>query len=107
MNSLKQNHEKLRVLLRQAYQERVKPEVGGLWIEGIMCRIRELGTTMPVPHFWEMFEPFIWRLAPFVCILILTLAVVLITFHLTIGYDPFQVFMNGKEEITLAQLFEL
>jgi len=99
--------EKLWAILRQAYQEKEKLEVGHLWTEGIMCHIRELGSTVPRPRFWEMFEPFIWRLAPVVCVLILILTVVLIAFDLTSGYDPFQIFMNGKEELTLAQLFEL
>ena len=104
MKSLEVEHEKLKRILTQAYQEKEKIEVGDLWPEGIMRRIREFGAIQPTPGFLEMFEPFVWRLAPVVSLLILGLIVVLLALDFTSGYDVFQLLMNGKEELTLAQM---
>ena len=105
MSLSKDQSEKMRAILTQAYREKEKIEVGDLWTEGIMQRIRAFGAE-PRQHFLEIFGAFVWRLVPVVCILILTLTVVLIAFDFSSGVDAFQVFANGKEELTLAQLFE-
>jgi hypothetical protein len=70
-----------------------------------MQRIRKLGAIQPTPTFPEMFEPFVWRLAPVVSLLIVGLIVVLLAIDFTPGHDVFQLLMNGREELTLAQLF--
>jgi len=106
MNSSRDVNEKLRTLLRQAHREKEAVDVEDLPTESLMRRIREAGPFPGASLFLEIFEPFVWRLAPVLCLFILVLTVLLFTLDFTSGHDPFQLFMNGKEEITLAQLFE-
>lgn len=105
MRSQKDEHEKLKGILRQAYWEKEKIEVADLWTEDLMCRIRELGEITPAPRFLEMFEPFVWRLVPVVCVLLFVLIGVFLTLDFTSGNDLFHIFMNGNEELTLVQVF--
>ena len=101
----KDERERLTRILKQAYQEKEKVEVGDLRPEDIMRCIREVSEIQPAPRFLEMFEPFLWRLAPVVCLLILALAAMLLALDVTSGYDVFEILMNGKGELTLAQMF--
>jgi hypothetical protein len=101
-----QREEMLKGILRQVYQEKEKIEVADVAPEDIMRRIRRLGTLQPSPSFLEMFQSFVWRLAPIVCLLILVLTAVSLAVDFASGHDVFQVLMNGREELTLAQLFE-
>ena len=105
MNSQKDENEKLRRILRQAHQGKENIEVD-LCPEDLMRRIREAGPVQAMPSFFDVFGPLVWRLAPVVCLLILVLIGVLSTLNFSAGDDLLQMFMNGKEEITLAQLFE-
>ena len=98
--------ETLKGILRQVYQEKEKIDGAGVVPEDIMERIRKLGTLQPVPSFLEMLESFVWRLAPIVCLLILLLTAVSLAVDFTSSHDVFQVLMNGREELTLVQLFE-
>jgi len=106
MNSSRDVDDKLRSLLRQAYLEKEETDVGDLSLNDLMLHVREAGPIEGVPPFLEMFEPFVWRLAPVICLFVLVLTALLLTLDITSGHDLFQMFMNGKEEITLAQLFE-
>ena len=101
-----QREEKLKGLLRQVYQEKEKIEVADVAPEDIMRRIRKLGALPPGPSFLEMFGSFVWRLAPIVCLLILVLTAVSLSVDFAPRHDVFQVLMNGREELTLIQLFE-
>ena len=105
MDSQKEENEKVRRILRQAHQGKESIEVD-LCPEDLMRRIREAGPVQAIPSFFDLFEPFVWRLAPVVCLLILSLIGVLSTLNFSGGDDLLQMFMDGKEEITLAQLFE-
>ena len=106
MNPPKDEHERVKRILRQAYHGKETIEVGDLHPEGIMRRIREFGAIQSTPRFLDTFEPFVWRLAPVVCLLILALTAVLVVFDFSSVHDPFQIFMNGKEELlTLAEIF--
>ena len=98
--------EKLKGILRQAYQEKEKIEVADVAPEDIMRRIRKLGTLQPAPRFLEMFGSFVWRLAPIICLLIFVLTAVSLAVDFVPSHDVFQVLMNGREELTLVQLFE-
>ena len=106
MNSTRSDNEKLRSILRQAYWKKEEIDVGDLSLESLMRCIRKASPIQVLPPFLEMFEPLLWKLAPGLCLFILVLTVLLLTLDFTSGHDLFQLFMNGKEETTLAQLFE-
>ena len=107
MTSIKNEHEALREILRRAYRDKENVEVGDRWQEEVMRRIRELGEIEERPSSLVMFEQLVWRLAPLTCLLILGLTVLLYSFDFIAGYDVIQLLVNGTEELTLNQFFEL
>jgi hypothetical protein len=104
MSFSKQEQEKLKSIMRQAYQEKENLEIGDLGQDDLMLRIWEFGAIQSAPRFLTMFEQIVWQLAPVISLLILALTGVLLVLDLTPGYDVFQLLMNGKEEITLSQM---
>ena len=98
--------ENLKGILRQVYQEKEKIDIVDAGPEEVMRRIRKVGVLQPAPSFLEIFGSFVWRLAPIVCLLILVLSAVSLAVDFASGHDVFQVLMNGREELTLIQLFE-
>jgi hypothetical protein len=107
MTNIKDEHETLREILRRAYLERERVEIGDRWQEEVMRRIRELSEMEASPSSLVMFEQLVWRLAPVTCLLILGLTVLLSYFDFISGYDVIQLLMDGTEELTLNQFFGL
>jgi hypothetical protein len=105
MNFSRTEQEKLKGILRQAYQEKEKPRIDELWQDDLMHRILGLAKIQSASRFLTMFEKFVWQLAPIIFLLILALAGVLLLLDLTSGYDVFQFLLNGREEFTLSQMF--
>ena len=105
MKFSKQEQEKLKSILRQAYQEKEKPRIDELWQDDLMHRILGLAKIQSTPRFLTMFEKFVWQLAPVISLLILALTGVLLVLDLASGYDVFQFLLNGKEEFSLSQMF--
>ena len=104
MSFSKQEQEKLKGILKQAYQEKENLEVGDLWQDDLRDRLRGIGGIQPDPRFLTVFAQFVWQLAPVISLLILALTGVLLALDLTSGFDVFQLLMNGKEELTLSQM---
>ena len=107
MTPIKDQHQTLRELLRQAYREKEKVEVGDQWQQEVMRRIGELGEIEASPSYLVMLEQLVWRLVPVTCILIISLTVLLSSFDFISGYDIIQLTMNSTEQITLNQFFGL
>ena len=107
MTTIKHQHQALRELLRRAYKEKEKVEVGDQWQEEVMRRIGELGEIDMSPSYLVMLEQLVWRLVPVTCILIIGLTVLLSSFDFISGYDVIQLTMNSTEQITLNQFFGL
>lgn len=105
MKFSKQEQEKLKSILRQAYQEKEKPRIDELWQGDLMHRIWGLAKMQSPPRFLTVFEKFVWKLAPVISLLILALTGVLLVLDLASGYDVFQFLLNGKEEFSLSQMF--
>lgn len=107
MTPIKHEQEALREILRRAYRDKENVEVGDQWQEEVMRRIRELGEIEERPSSLVMFEQLVWRLAPLTCLLILGLTVLLSSSDFISGDDVIQLLVNGTEELTLNQFFEL
>ena len=107
MTSIKNEHEALREILRRAYRDKENVEVGDQWQEEVMRRIRELGEIEERPSSLVMLQQIVWRLAPLTCLLILGLTVLLSSSDFISGDDVIQLLVNGTEELTLNQFFEL
>jgi hypothetical protein len=107
MTSIKHQDKRLRNILRRAYREKEKVEVGDQWQEEVMRRIGELGELEASTSYLVMLEQLVWRLVPVTCILIIGLTVLLSSFDFISGYDVIQLTMNSTEQITLNQFFGL
>ena len=107
MTPIKDQHQAFRELLRRAYREKEKVEVGDQWQQEVMRRIGELGEIEASPSYLVMLEQLVWRLVPFTCILIIGLTVLLSSFNFISGYDIIQITMNSTEQLTLNQFFGL
>jgi hypothetical protein len=105
MSFSKREQEKLKSILRQAYQEKEKRRIDELSQDDLMHRLRQSGTIQPNPQFLTVFEEFIWQLAPVTSLLILALTGILLVLDLASGYDVFHLLMNGTEEFTWSQMF--
>ena len=104
MSFSKPEQEKLKSLLRKAYQARENLELGELWPADLRDRLRGIGIQQPIPRFLPVFAQFVWRLAPVISLLIVALTGILLALDWTSGYDAFQLLMNGREEFTLSPM---
>jgi len=105
MSFSKEEHERLKKILQEAYREKEKLPIDDQWQDDLMRRIRESHRVASTPIFLSTFEQVVWRLAPIICLLILALAAAVFSLDISSDYDPFQVLFNGREEFTLFQIF--
>jgi len=107
MTKSKDEQEALREILRRVHQEKEKVEIGDQWQQAVMDRIRSLGPIETKTSFLLMFEQLVWRCAPVTCLLIIGLTLLLSFVSFTPEDEAVQLLINGTEEPTLVQLFEL
>jgi hypothetical protein len=102
------NHdlEALKKILRRAYHEKENIEVGEQWQLNVMQRIRNLGPVDSKPNFFMLLEPFVWRLIPVTCLLVVVSAIILLKFDFTPQYELFTLLVDYTEESGLEQLFQ-
>jgi hypothetical protein len=105
MNLTRQDDERLRRILRQAYLDKEKLEVGDQWRDDVMRRIRGIEQIRPEPGFLVLFSEFAWRFAPVISLLILALTIFLIGSALPSGYGALEFITDGIEELTFIDLF--
>ena len=103
MNSSKQGRD-LEKILKQAYAQKEKHQIGVKWQAQVIRRIREQREYQSTPSFFESFAKFTWRFAPYICMLTLILSAVLIG-NFTSGDEAYQLLTNGTEEISFEQIF--
>jgi len=97
--------EKFFRILKQAYCEKEKLEIGSQWQNRVMVCIREMVPAESAPRFMPTFEHLVWRLAPVTSLLTLGLAGIAMMMDAVVEYDLFQLFMNAIEDSTLVHLF--
>jgi hypothetical protein len=106
MNSIKKKgHIKLRKALAAAYREKEKVEVGELWQVRVMGRIQDLGSPYPKTSFFELFQRFVWRLAPVACILVLLLGTALTQLNFVSDYEMAEMFIEDPADFSLFALY--
>lgn len=104
MNSFKQKDERLLKILREAYLEKEKLEVGNRWQEDVIQGIRKMRKIKATPSSPVVFGQFAWKLAPVTVPLILMLTVLLIGSGFTSVYGVFGFGLEGPEELTLTEM---
>ena len=77
MNLKRENLKKVQRALASAYKAGEKIEVGDVWVDRVMVRIRGLGPLTSRRGFMTLFERYVWRFAPVAALILLILAGVL------------------------------
>lgn len=90
--------------LTSAYSKREDAEVGGTWWEArVMGHIRSLDTFYPAASYIEVYQQFLWRLAPVACLVALTLAVLIVRMDFISDYELAKIFASDPQDfIVLA-----
>jgi len=90
--------------LSSAYFKREDAEVGGTWWEArVMGHIRSLDTIYPTTSYIELYQQFLWRLAPVALLLALSLAVLLVRMDFISDYELAKMFTSDPQDfIVLA-----
>ena len=78
MKFTKKHEDTVKEILTGAYHEKEKIEVGDSWLVRVMGHIRDLGPLDTKRNSFELFEQYLWRFSPVLCLLILVLAVFLV-----------------------------
>ena len=94
----------LRETLRKAYFEKEQLAVGDRWQAGVMRRIRNIEPDDKTVGFIELFESFVWRLAPGVCLLLLVLTTLWFNVEFVPEVDVFHVFLEDADISPFQQL---
>ena len=100
----KENLIKLRKALVAAHHEKEKAQVDELWPARVMGHIRSLGPLYPKTSFFEVFQRFLWRLAPVTCILVVLLGAAIIRLDIVSDYELTKVFLEDPVDFSLLAL---
>jgi len=87
-----------------AYFRRETAEVGDTWWEArVMGHIRNLNPSYLRTSYFEIFQPFLWRLVPVACFLAVALAVIIVRMDFISDYELAKMFVSDpKDLIVLA-----
>lgn len=92
MKLRKNDHEKVIEVLKAAYREKEKVEVGAQWQQKVMHDIRRLGPLGSDANGYALFDRFFWRAAPVICLVMLVIGALAIN-------------MDFLSELELSNLF--
>jgi hypothetical protein len=106
MGSMKEAQKKLKKTLSATYYEKEKAAVNALWQVRVMRRVRSLGPLNAQANYLELFERFVWRLAPVACLLILALAIALMKLDFVSDYEIAKSFMEDPLDFSLFQFLQ-
>ena len=95
---------KLRDAFATTYREKEKIEVDERWQVRVMDHIRSLDPLYPKTNFFEVFQRFLWRLAPIACALILLLGAALSQLDTVSDDELTKVFLEDPADYTLLAL---
>jgi hypothetical protein len=100
----KRDFERVLNALRSAYFSRESAEVGDMWLEArVMGHIRNLDPFYSRTGYFEVFQPFLWRLAPLACVLAVTLAVIMLNMDFLSDYELAKIIVSDPTDfIVLA-----
>ena len=105
MNSMQDREAQLREALRTAYQNRGAMDLDDLWQAKVMAHIRSLKSTDYQMDFSMIFNRFIWRFTPVVCLLIIMLTAVLVKFDFTPEYELTRGYITDTVQFVTGQLW--
>jgi len=91
--------------LVSAYHKREETEVGDTWWRvGVMGHIRSLHPFYPETSYFELFQQFLWRLAPVACVLAVALTVTIIKMDFFSDYELAKIFVSDPKDFILLAM---
>jgi hypothetical protein len=105
MKSTEEDYIKLKKALSAAYLEKEKAEVSDLWRIRVMSHVRKRGSIESKVDYFELFERFVWRLAPVACALILVLAAAVTQLDFVSDYEMVKMFIEDPADFSLLALY--
>lgn len=96
---------KIRKVFAEAYHEKEKFEIEELWQARVMGHIRSLEPLSPVTSYLQLFEGFVWRLAPAACVLLLILAAIFIHMDFISEYEMARILFEDPVDFSLVLSF--
>ena len=93
----------LKETLRKAYFDKEQLEVGDRWQAAVMRSIRQMAPDDRAAGFFVLFEQFVWRLAPGVCLLLLVLTTLWFNIEFVPEVDVFHVFLEEGDTAVFQQ----
>ena len=106
MGYMKKDQEKLKKTLTAAYYEKEKAAVNELWQIRVMSHVRSLGPLNVKTNYLELFEGFVWKLAPVACLLILALTIILTKLDFVSDYEIAKALMEDPLDFSLFQFLQ-
>lgn len=91
--------------LGAAFREKEKTEVSEVWQSRLMDHIRRLGPLCPKTNFLDLFQRFVWQLAPFTCVLILLLSAAVVRLDFVSDYELSKMFIEDPTNFSLLSLY--
>jgi hypothetical protein len=95
---------RLRKALKMVYRQKEAAQVHERWELSVMTRIRGLASAHRAPGYLERFEPFVWRLAPAACILVIVLAVAVTQLDGALHVETVQLLAEDPADFSLLSL---
>lgn len=100
-----QDHVKLRRALASAYRDKEDAEVDDLWQVRVMGHIRSLSPSYSMTSYLELFQRFIWQLAPVAFVLVLLLGIVVSKVDFISDYEIVKMFIDDPADFSLLALY--
>ena len=101
----RQDHVKLKKALASAYRNKENADVGDVWQVRAMGHIRSLGHPYSSTSYLELFQRFIWQLAPLAFILVVLLGIVVSKIDFVSGYEIAKMFIDDPADFSLLALY--
>jgi hypothetical protein len=87
-----------------AYYAREKAEVSDMWKAGVMRHIRNLSPSYFEAGYLELFQQFLWRLAPVACVLAVALTVTIVKMDFFPDYELAKIFVSDPKDFMLLAM---
>lgn len=100
----KEDLTKLLKIFAATYRNKEGAEVGDPWQTRVMGRIHDLDPLQLKIHFMEVFQRFVWRLAPVAIILVLLLGAAITQLDMVSDYAVAEMFMEDPADFSLLAM---
>ncbi len=88
-----------------AYYGREKAEIGDMWWQTrVMAYIRNLSPFYSEVGYFELFQQFLWRLAPVACILAVALIITIVKMDFFPDYELAKIFVSDPKDFMLLAM---